>query len=241
MTSRAPLPDGLPLSDDRPTLLCFDLDGCLVDSDEAFSVSMNAALAEHGVMQMPVAVLRELIGPPLEVSVAGLLEELLADPDLLQPVVDSYRAHYRTEGPRRTTAHARVRAVIEGISRVHTIGVVTSKPQRFAVPIVDAVGLRRHVDFVVGPGTDGPIEPKADTLERAIDLHGDGLAVVMVGDRRFDVEAGRRHGAVTIGVTWGNGSRDELEAAGADVICDDAYDLAEALTTGRFQPADDAE
>lgn len=39
---------------------------------------------------------------------------------------------------------------------------------------------------------------------------------VMVGDTRFDVEAGKANGMHVIGVTWGYGGRDEL--AGADEI-----------------------
>jgi phosphoglycolate phosphatase len=42
----------------------------------------------------------------------------------------------------------------------------------------------------------------------------------MIGDRRFDVLGGRANGMRTIGVTWGFGSRQELEAAGADWIVD---------------------
>ena len=37
----------------------------------------------------------------------------------------------------------------------------------------------------------------------------------MIGDREFDVIAAARNGIRTVGVTWGYGSRAELEAAGA--------------------------
>ena len=44
-----------------------------------------------------------------------------------------------------------------------------------------------------------------------------GVAI-MVGDRKFDISAGKSAGFRTIGVTWGFGDRQELETAGADCI-----------------------
>ena len=50
----------------------------------------------------------------------------------------------------------------------------------------------------------------------------------MIGDREFDVVAAARNGIRTIGVTWGYGSRAELEAAGAASLCDAPATLASA-------------
>ena len=50
--------------------------------------------------------------------------------------------------------------------------------------------------------------------------------VAMVGDRRFDIEAGQSRGVETIGVTWGFGTRRELLDAGADHIVDNPDQIA---------------
>ena len=42
--------------------------------------------------------------------------------------------------------------------------------------------------------------------------------VVMIGDRRYDIEGGKACGLQTIGVLYGYGSREEFEAVGADNI-----------------------
>jgi phosphoglycolate phosphatase len=47
----------------------------------------------------------------------------------------------------------------------------------------------------------------------------------MIGDREFDVTAAARNGIRAIGVTWGYGSREELQTAGAAVLCDAPADL----------------
>jgi phosphoglycolate phosphatase len=51
----------------------------------------------------------------------------------------------------------------------------------------------------------------------------------MIGDRAHDIEGARTNGVRSIGVTWGYGSRAELEAAGADVVVDDVSELLSSL------------
>lgn len=46
----------------------------------------------------------------------------------------------------------------------------------------------------------------------------EGIANLMVGDRKHDIRAAQRNGASAIGVLWGYGSRDELDEAGADAL-----------------------
>jgi len=47
----------------------------------------------------------------------------------------------------------------------------------------------------------------------------------MVGDGDADVEAGKRAGVVTCGVTYGLGNTDDLRAAGPDLLIDDLSEL----------------
>ena len=51
----------------------------------------------------------------------------------------------------------------------------------------------------------------------------------MIGDRRMDVTAAKNNKLKSVGVFWGFGDREELEAAGADVIVDSVSGLAELL------------
>jgi phosphoglycolate phosphatase len=57
----------------------------------------------------------------------------------------------------------------------------------------------------------------------------DAGGTVMIGDRRHDSEAGRVHGTGTIGVLWGFGDADELEAAGPDRVVAAPAELGTAL------------
>jgi phosphoglycolate phosphatase len=51
----------------------------------------------------------------------------------------------------------------------------------------------------------------------------------MVGDRSFDIAGAHACGIPAIGVSWGIGSTEELQAARAEVIVDHPHELAEAI------------
>lgn len=53
----------------------------------------------------------------------------------------------------------------------------------------------------------------------------------MVGDRAQDVLGARANGVVPIGALWGYGSREELSAAGAEMLCGRPADLCTAVTS----------
>ncbi len=69
-------------------------------------------------------------------------------------------------------------------------------------------------------------EPKAETVARAQLALGARRAVV-IGDRRYDIEAARACGLRSIGVTWGIGDRAEL--ADADAIVERPQELLALL------------
>ena len=51
----------------------------------------------------------------------------------------------------------------------------------------------------------------------------------MIGDRSYDIVGAKQAGIASIGILYGYGNREELETAGADVICATALDLLDAI------------
>lgn len=215
-------------------LVLFDLDGCLVDSTTAITTSLSEAMAAAGVAQIPPQELAWVVGPPLRESVEQLLRDAGRDPGQAPALMDAYRAVYAEEARRSTT-------VIEGIPGLladladdprRTTAVVTSKPGAQARPLLGHVGLADWFVAVHAPVEDHGAEPKTETLGRALDALGGGVApteVVMIGDRHHDIDAGRAHGIRTVGVTWGAGDPEELRDAGADRVVTDADGLGGVL------------
>lgn len=203
----------------------FDLDGCLVDSRVPFTRSVNAALVEHGLAPRPDEELHGYLGPPIHATFRGMV----GDERLVQSLVDAYRRRYRERAAAETPVFAGVPEVVVGLARRVPLVVATSKPHALAEPLLRALGLRDHFRAVVGPDLAAVDEPKTATVERALAHVRDHRRVVMVGDRRFDVEAARRHGLRSVGVLWGIGSAGELRAAGADVLVDHPSELPAAI------------
>jgi len=223
-----------------PAVIFFDLDGCLVDSTRAITGAMNHALTSLNLPPRPLAGLTRFIGPPLMESFATLLREAGADAGLAPACVDAYRERYRTSSLEDTEVIAGMPEALDRLSSSSSrLGVVTSKPLLFAVPILERVGLRERFVAVHGPDADHRVEPKTVTLARALADIGeaaDAASAVMVGDRSHDVIAGRACGIATVGVTWGAGDRAELVDAGADHVVDSAAELVALFEGARSQP-----
>jgi phosphoglycolate phosphatase len=208
------------------TAVLFDLDGVLADSVEPITAAATAALAERG-HAVPDDLAQRMIGPPLRLVLAELLDTAPDDPEL-DALVEGYRSRYETT-LRATPGFTGMPEALDALA-AHglRLGVATSKPLPYAEPVLDTLGLRDRFDVVEGPSLDGA-EHKAQTLERALArLPG---AFALVGDRVYDVVAAHEHGLVAVGVTWGIGTRDELRDA--DVLVEQPSELAGALLAMR--------
>jgi phosphoglycolate phosphatase len=212
----------------------FDLDGVLADSRATITRSMQQAFVAEGHPEPSDEAVLAIIGPPTRIGFGQLLG---ADPESpeVEACVAQYRARYDT-ALLETPAFPGVADAVRELGEQFALGVATSKPEQYALQVLDAIGMREAFDVVVGPGLTGT-EGKSAMVERALArLPG---ALTMVGDRRPDMLAAREHGLLAVGVTWGFGSVGELEEAGAEVLVDQPDELVavlrEAATRARFE------
>ena len=122
-----------------------------------------------------------------------------------------------------------IRECLAGLVRSAPCVVATSKPRALAEPLLEAVGLRHFFEAVFGPSLEAEDETKSVTVGRALQSLPSGTRAAIVGDRKFDISAGRDHGIATIGALWGIGSEAELREAGADHLAGAPSDLAALL------------
>jgi phosphoglycolate phosphatase len=207
----------------------FDLDGVLIDSRVPFARSVNAALAEQGLPERAERELHAFIGPPMEHTMRTLIGDGPDADDRIAAAIAAYRRRYEAKAAEETTLMPGVADAVARIAARVPVVVATSKPQAYAGPLLEALGLRAPFRAVVGPDLAATAEPKDVTIGHALRELPGIHAAVMVGDRRFDVEGARAHGLRSVGVLWGIGTAEELEAAGADVLVRTPSELVSLL------------
>jgi phosphoglycolate phosphatase len=209
-------------------VVLFDLDGVLADSRAAITGCINEALAAQGLPRQDPADLYRHIGPPLPLAFAEIVGES-PDSELVAACIAGYRERYAVASLTDTEVMPGIADALAGLAGAgRRLGVATSKPKPFAEPLLDALGLLPFFAVVAGPAFDAVRESKTETVGNALRALGASRGT-MVGDRSFDMVAARAHGLRAVGVAWGIGSREELEAAGADVIVAAPDEIAAAV------------
>jgi phosphoglycolate phosphatase len=203
----------------------FDLDGTLTQSEFGILASFRYALDKYGIKLNSREEELRLIGPPLYNSFTDFFG---FDEEKATEAIKYYREYYTAGGMFDAPPYEGIKDVLGKIkdSGVKLI-VVTSKPQIYAVDVVKHVGLSEYFDRVVGPLEESKVSNKSFLIKRAIEEEGitDLANVVMVGDRRYDIEAANDVGIKSVGVTYGYGSHEELSNAGATYIADSPQDI----------------
>ncbi len=99
--------------------------------------------------------------------------------------------------------------------------VVTSKPTVYSEKIIDHFDVTRFFRKVYGSNLDGSLTNKSELIRFVLESESiEPSAAIMIGDRHDDITGAKENGLRTVGVLWGYGSRQELEDAGADALCE---------------------
>lgn len=207
--------------------MLFDLDGTLSDSAPGILAALRHAFDVHGLPQLDPVAERALLGPPFYESLPPLIGA-----EALPSVIASYREHYGAGGMYDTAVYPGVAQLLVAMRAAGIrLAVATSKPERFAVPIVEHLGLAEYFETVGGDELDGSLPTKAMVIDKVLHRLGrpDPESIRMVGDRSHDVLGARVHGIETIAVTWGYATPGELATSRPLAVCSDIDALARAL------------
>jgi phosphoglycolate phosphatase len=208
-------------------LVLFDLDGTLVDSSPGIFSSVRHAARELGLPAPTPEQLRAMVGPPLQDGFALVLGVPVAD---VGRAVAAYREHYAAGALLDVTVHDGIPELLAALGRGGaTLAVATSKPEPFAVRVLEHAGLLPAFASVHGATMDGSVRHKDQVVAAALAAHPGGRDPVLVGDRSHDVLGAAAHGLPCIGAGWGPAEDGELEAAGAAAIAATPADVLRAV------------
>lgn len=208
--------------------ILFDLDGTLTDSKEGITKCVQYALAKYGIDEPDLSKLESFIGPPLKIHMLERYPHLSEDE--ANQAVAWYRERYRSVGLFENRVYEGIPELLERLQKAgYTLILATSKPEVYTIRILEHFELKRFFTIIVGSELDGRRGEKDEVIQEALRLGGNPEAI-MVGDRKYDMWGAKKHGLRAVGVLYGYGSREELEAAGADEIAESVAELERLLT-----------
>ena len=209
-------------------VILFDVDGTLCNPGRSMLESAKYALNHLGINETDEASLNRLIGPPLEHAFRDCYG---FDEETANKAVGLFREKMQKDGTTLYDAYPRIRELLRELKTAgKTLAVVTSKIDHIATDVLNGTSLLQYFE-VVSAQQPNIVVDKEKILSKALnDLGVDANSeVVMIGDRKHDIEAANTHGLDSIGVLWGYGTSDELKNEGATFLAKDANELKQIL------------
>jgi phosphoglycolate phosphatase len=211
--------------------LIFDLDGTLIDSKQDLIHSVNAMLRELGRGELTPETISGYIGHGAPQLVARALGSNCTEEER-QRALQFFLSYYETHKMDSTCAYPGVAETLEQLAKV-PMAVLTNKPVRISVRILDAMGLSKYFRAIYGGNsfeTKKPDPLGAKTILRELDT--EPRKALLVGDSEVDVLTARNAGMLAAAVNYGFGVHDR-EAHPADIYLDNFGDLVALLGGGQ--------
>jgi phosphoglycolate phosphatase len=200
-------------------LVMFDLDGTLADTGQDLADAVNFTRAQFDLAPLPETIVYSHVGRGVE----NLLKHTLPSQNAVQfqEVTRVFLEYYERHLLDRTVLYAGVPEILDYFRRKRRV-VVSNKIYRLTVAVVRGLGVEDQFDAIFGGDSATEKKPHPALLNLALQrFQASAARSLIVGDGDTDVEAGKRAGVITCGVTGGLGNREDLVAAKPDFLVDD--------------------
>ena len=191
----------------------WDLDGTISNSQEGIFNSIKYALDKLNLEHPSQEVLNSFIGPPLYVSF--MKHWFPNDEEMGHKAVAYYREYYADKGIYENTNYEGINEVLESIkSKGATLILATAKPTQYAKIVIEHAKVDHLFSEVYGSNMDGSRSSKVEIIRDIFKDYPEFKfkKCVMIGDRYYDLKGAQHHNIDGIGVLYGFGTKEELEA-----------------------------
>ena len=209
------------------TNVFLDLDGTLTDPKIGITKSIRYAMAK---LDSPLPEKFDLdwtIGPSLWYS----FKELGLGDRETDKAINYYRERYTETGLFENYVYEGISEALQMLKENNIImHLMTSKPHIYARKITANFNLSKFLTYEFGSELNGKNTNKANLISEAMDyLKLVPQDAIMVGDRKFDIIGAKENSIRTVGVLWGYGSKNELEAEQPDILIETPENLAKTI------------
>lgn len=217
---------GYPHAAMAPSLVIFDCDGTLVDSQHAIVAAMERAYATLGLACPTRAQVLSIVGLSLPECFAVLSPE--QDLSTRTELARLYKGGGWNDPAHPVDAlYPGAQALVAALAARDDVilGVATGKSQRGVARLVEREGWHGHF-LTIQTADEHPSKPHPSMIMRAMAETGIAPArTVMIGDTSYDMQMARNAGVSGVGVAWGYHAPPVLREAGAAVVAQTFIEL----------------
>jgi len=208
----------------------FDLDGTLLETTYEIHYIFNELLSLNDLPIRSRQFYKENIGNGIEHLLSRCLPEKFSGDHslLLVQAKELYAANLN----KRSFVFDGILDVLDKLSKKKVkVGIVTNKMHHLAVRCVDLFFNEYDIQ-IIGADHIYPRKPKPDSALSLAKVFGHlPSEMLFVGDSSVDMKTAKNAGMRSAGVLWGNGTQNELEDCGADMIFANTSDLEAFVST----------
>ncbi|MCK5918571.1 MAG: HAD-IA family hydrolase [Cocleimonas sp.] len=211
----------------------FDLDGTLIDTAPDMVNALNRVLEEENCSPLPYKTCRSVVshGSPALLEL-GFGQDLPPKENerIRTRFLDLYAQNLCVD----TKLFSGMDNVLDYLENSGIFwGIVTNKPERFALPLLEEMNLRSRACSIVCGDTLAKNKPDPEPMLHALTQCGCSAEnSFYVGDAQRDIEAGRNVNMMTVLALFGYiADGDEFDSWGADIKIKQALDIIEILET----------
>jgi HAD superfamily hydrolase (TIGR01509 family) len=209
-----------------------DVDGTLVESNDAHAHAWVEALSEYGFF-IPFELVRPLIGMGGDKLLPTVTPGLSSRAGMGQQIAQRRTIIFLQRYAPRLQPTPGARALIQ---QLHDDGlglaVATSAHREELATLLQAAGVADLVSLRISADDADASKPDADPIEAALQrLHVRAAESILLGDTPYDIAAGRKVGVATIALRCGGFSDQDL--SGALALYDTPAALLAAYTSQR--------
>lgn len=201
-------------------LIIFDFDGTLGDSQKLITDTMLATIERLNLPMRSREECARTIGLPLKECFSSIIPMTDEQAEECAKVYSEIFNVKNVPGVVKTFP-----GVVETLERLSSQGILmsiaSSRSHRTLATLMDELDLSKYITYLIAADDVVEKKPAAESVLKTLrHFNIEAHETLVVGDTEFDILMGRNAGTHTCGVTYGNGSKESLEAAKAEwIVC----------------------
>tara|TARA_R110001583_G_scaffold7720_9_gene37934 strand:- start:20995 stop:21657 length:663 start_codon:yes stop_codon:yes gene_type:complete len=208
-------------------LICFDLDGTLVDSVPDLRLALNAMLDEFQLSHCHDEQIKTWVGNGIPKLVERALKYVGNKVVSQEVALNRFEKHYQYYLNSASCLYENVADTLKILkARGYQTALITNKAEQFLPDLLTHFKIDAYFDLVLGGDTLSRNKPDPMQVNYALEYFVINKAqAVMVGDSKNDILAGQNAGLLSIALTYGYNYGEPVYLLNPDYIIDQFNEL----------------